>query len=144
MYGIVLCSQCGKKRIIDLDNETSSCPYCNKTDKIGKMTILFSDKSQSVVRKAFSSADSEKYKGLERKRSENDPDLISTMMYKYEHTSGVLDKLSILAVGLTDIKGDFNEKDVEELFPGKGEQMMRQMISGHLIIELGYGRFKAV
>ena len=144
MYGIVLCSQCGRKRIIDLECETSSCPYCNRIDKIEKITVLFSDRSQSVVRKAFSNADSEKYKGSEKKRSKNDPDPMSTLMYRYEHTSGTLEKLSVLAAGLTRIKGDFDEKDVEDLFPGKGEQMIRQMIKGELIIETGYGRFKTV
>lgn len=143
MYGIVLCTSCKRKRIVSLSAERTVCPYCSKADAVGKMTVLFSDRSQSVVRDVFSSADSSKYPEP-RKRSENDHDPVSTLVYRYEHASGTFEKLTVLARGLTDIRNEFTELDVEELFPGKGEQMMKQMISADIVIEIRFGWYKAL
>jgi len=144
MYGIVVCGRCGRKRIIDLGTETSSCPYCSAVSKTPELKVLFSDKSQSVVRKAFESADAPKYAEPEKKKNTNDPDPMETLMYRYERAADVHEKLTILAEGLTKIKGSFGEKDINELFPGKGEKFIKMMMSADIIIELGYGKFKAI
>jgi hypothetical protein len=49
-----------------------------------------------------------------------------------------------LAEGLTVLKGNFDENDIDELFPGNAKKMLKMMISGDIIIELGYGKFKAI
>jgi len=143
MYGIVLCRSCGKRRIADLRSETSMCPYCNKTSKIKDMDVLFKDESQSAVRDMLNSADSSKYPE-KRKRSGTDPDPLSTLIYEYEHTSGTVGKLTVLAKGLTRIRGEFTEDDVDGLFPGEGDKLLEQMASCDLIIQLRHGTYKAV
>lgn len=144
MHAIVLCTKCGRKRITDLNCATSSCPYCGMTEKIERMRILFSHADRNTVRNVFAGADSERYEGLKRKRPANDPDPLSTLMYEYEHTSGLPEKLMVLAAGLTRIRKEFGEADLEYLFPGEGERMMEQMIAADLVIETGYGKFRAV
>jgi hypothetical protein len=105
------------------------------------MDVVFRDRDQSVVRRAFSSVDSSKYPEP-RKKSDIDPDPLSTLVYEYEHTPGTIEKLTVLANGLTRIKGEFNEKDVEELFPGKGKAMLSNLISADLVIEIRFGMYK--
>ena len=144
MFGIVLCTSCGRKRITDMRTVRSKCPYCGRADITGRMTVLFSDKSQSIVRELFENADSSKYSELEKKKRTDDPDPLSTLVYEYEHTSGTLQKLMVIAKGLTRIKGNFTEKDVDDLFPGKGEQMIKNMISADIIIETGYGNYRGI
>ena len=143
MYGIVLCPGCGRKRIIDTGCKTSVCPYCNSSSPIGKMTLLFSDKDQSVVRKVFENADASKYPAA-RERSAEDPDPLSTLVFEYEHTSGMLEKLTVLALGLTKIYGEFTEDDVSENFSGNAKQMIRVMIAHGIVIESSCGRYKAI
>jgi RNA polymerase subunit RPABC4/transcription elongation factor Spt4 len=142
MYGIVLCRSCERRRIVDLRTETSQCPYCGKNDKTKGMTVLFSDNDQNIVRNVLNNADSRKYP--EPKKKGPDPDPLSTLVYEYEHTSGTAEKLMVLAAGLTRIKKEFTENDVDELFPGKGEQMLKQMILCDAVIEIRFGFFKAV
>ena len=142
MYGIVLCSSCGRKRIADLKCGTSVCPYCGRTDSVNRMTVLFSDISQNTVRKVFSDADSSKYPA-ERKKDKKDPDPLSTIVYGYEHASGI-GKLTVIAKGLTDIKGEFTKNDIEELLPGEGERLLKQMISADIVIEVQCGRYRYV
>ncbi|MCL2142743.1 MAG: hypothetical protein FWH44_00560 [Methanomassiliicoccaceae archaeon] len=143
MYGIVICKKCERKRIADLSAETTACPYCSAVSHIDKMTILFTDADQSAVREVFENIDSSKYPEP-RKKSTNDPDPLSTLVYEYEHTTGNAEKLIVLAEGLTKIKGTFTQDDIEELFPGEGKKMMKMMISGDIIIETEYERYKAV
>ena len=142
MYGIVICAGCKRKRIIDMKNETSVCPYCDASCKTKNTTILFSDISQSVVRNVFNNADASKYP--EPRKKGNDPDPLSTLVYEYERTSGTIEKLTVLANGLTRIKGTFTDADAEELFPGKGKAIIRSMADGGIIIELEYGTYKAI
>jgi len=143
MYGIVICAKCGRKRIADIGCRTSVCPYCSTSSPVDRMAVLFADKDQSVVRKVFESADSSKYPEA-RKRSGNDPDPLSTLVYEYEHTSGALEKLIVIAAGLTRIYGDFSEDDINASFPGKGERMIRMMVSLGIVIGSGCGRYRSV
>ena len=143
MFAIVVCGHCDRKRIADLSSETSLCPYCSKTQKTKNVKVLFSDADQYVVRKAFGSIDSKKYAEPEKKKGP-DPDPISTLMYRYEHAADMLEKHTVLAEGLTAMKGSFDENDIEELFPGNGKKMMKMIISADIVIEMGYGKFKAI
>ena len=143
MYGIVVCRSCGKKRITDLRSETSTCPYCSKIGKVGDMDVLFSDKSQSVVRSVLNGAEASRYPEPRRK-GDVDPDPLSTLVYEYEHTSGTVGKLTVLAQGLTRIKGEFTETDVDGLFPGEGKKLLEQMAACDVVIELRHGTYKAV
>ena len=142
MYGIVVCSACGRKRIIDMKNETSVCPYCNASCRTGNTTILFSDKIQSVVRDVFKNADASKYP--EPRKKGDDPDPLSTLVYEYERTSGMPEKLAVLANGLTKMNGTFTCADVEELFPGKGKEMIKSMTDCGIVIEPEHGKYKAI
>ncbi|MDR0779018.1 MAG: hypothetical protein LBE48_06260 [Methanomassiliicoccaceae archaeon] len=143
MYGLVLCTSCKRKRITDLKCETSACPYCDRVSKTCELTVLFSDRSQSVVRNALNSAESSKYPEP-RKKSGTDHDPVSTLIFRYEHTSGTFEKLVVLADGLTGMKGTFSKNDVNEIFPGEGEHLIEQMISADIIIEIRNGTYKAL
>jgi hypothetical protein len=142
MYGIVVCISCARKRIVDLGSETSLCPYCSTTSRVGELQVLYSNVSQDTVRKALKNIDSSKYREPEKKGK--DPDPMSTLMYHYEHTADTRGKLMVLANGLTKIRGSFDGDDIEELFPGKGEKMIKMMMGGEIIIESGDGKYKAL
>jgi len=109
---------------------------------IDKMAVLFRDKDQNAVRNAIGEASSSKYP--EQRKKGDDPDPLSTLVYEYERTSGVVAKLTVLANGLTRIRGEFSEKDVNELFPDDGERLLKQMVSCDIVIELHHGTYKAV
>ncbi|MDR0335197.1 MAG: hypothetical protein LBH69_04860 [Methanomassiliicoccaceae archaeon] len=142
MFGIVVCPSCDRKRIADLKDETSSCPYCSATHRIVGSQVLYSNVSQDVVRKTFKNMDSAKYLGPEARVK--DPDPMSSLMYQYERAGDTRNKYRVLAYGLTKMRGSFNEDDINELFPGKGEKMIRMMIDGELIIESPDGKYVAL
>ena len=139
MFGIIGCSECGRKRIIDLSTESTKCPYCGNSVKTKLAAVIYKNSDQEIVRAAFDS-----YTGfvMPDKVKGEDKDPMSTLAYKVEHISNVNDKMTLIAEELTRIKGTFTLEDVEELVPGKGEQYLKLMLTTCTAYEVGYGKYK--
>ena len=138
MFAIITCS-CGKKRIIDLSDKVTKCPWCGKEKKTADAAIVYKSYDQKEVRERFDAITG--FIPQEKKMDENiDP--MSTLAYKVEHTSDINSKMELIAEGLTRIKGTFTLEDVEELVPGKGEQYLKLMLTTCTAYEVGYGKYK--
>ena len=139
MFAIVGCSECRRKRIIDLSTDRTKCPYCGQSAKTENLAVYFQSHDQNEVRARFDRmtgfVEPEKEKG-------EDKDPMSTLAYKVEHTSDVNQKMELIAEELTRIKGTFTVEDVEELVPGKGEQYVKLMLTTCTAYEVGYGKYK--
>ena len=139
MFAIITCS-CGKKRIIDLSDKVTKCPWCGKEKKTADAAIVYKSYDQKEVRERFDAITG--FIPQEKKMDENiDP--MSTLAYKVEHTSDINRKMELIAEELTRIKGTFTLEDVEELVPGKGEQYLKLMLTTCTAYEVGYGKYKA-
>ncbi len=138
MFAIITCS-CGKKRIIDLSDKVTKCPWCGKEKKTTDAAIVYKSYDQKEVRERFDAITG--FIPQEKKMDENiDP--MSTLAYKVEHTSDINRKMELIAEELTRIKGTFTLEDVEELVPGKGEQYLKLMLTTCTAYEVGYGKYK--
>ena len=138
MFAIITCS-CGKKRIIDLSDKVTKCPWCGAQKKTADAAIVYKSPDQNDVREKFDRITG--FVAPEKKMDENiDP--MSTLAYKVEHTSDIHRKMELIAEELTRIKGTFTLEDVEELVPGKGEQYLKLMLTTCTAYEVGYGRYK--
>ena len=139
MFAIIGCSECRRKRIIDLSSDVTKCPYCGKTARTKDAAIYYQSFDQDEVRAAF-----DRLTGFVEPAKEKgeDRDPMSTLAYKVEHTSDVHQKMELIAEELTRIKGTFTVEDVEELVPGKGEQYVKLMLTTCTAYEVGYGKYK--
>ena len=139
MFAIIGCSECGKKRIVDLSDKYSKCPYCGKKVKNDDMAVIYQSADQAEVRAAFDAVT-----GFIKpdKEEKDDKDPLSTLAYKVEHTTDINRKMELIAAELTRIKGTFTLEDVEELVPGKGEQYLKMMLTTCTAYEVGYGKYK--
>ena len=138
MFAIITCS-CGKKRIIDLSDKVTKCPWCGKEKKTADAATVYKSYDQKEVRERFDAITG--FIPQEKKMDENiDP--MSTLAYKVEHTSDINRKMELIAEELTRIKGTFTLEDVEELVPGKGEQYLKLMLTTCTAYEVGYGKYK--
>jgi len=138
MYAAIVCQKCGRNRVIDLDNKTSTCPYCSFKAETKAVKILFrgetaNDVRETLVQKA----------GIvqEKKVKGPDPDPMSTLEYNYGKAKG-LDKHTVLAEGLTSIKGTFTISDVRLFEPDKADKMIEQMMNMLIIIEERPGKYR--
>ncbi len=148
MYGIVICSMCGRARVIDLSSKSSSCPYCGNTEKTDKMVVVYRHRDQDNVRQAlgqaagFEKPDPKEEKAKKRRIEKADP--YSTMIYKYEHATDLDEKMEILAKGLTKSKGTFTIEDVQEIVGEKNaEKYVAAMMDRCYIAEVRPGRYKS-
>ena len=141
MFAIIACSGCLRKRIIDLYDDTTTCPYCGQRAVTKKVAIIYQNEDQSIVRNAL--AASEGTFNIERRKADGETDPMSTLEYKVENATDVYDKMQIIAEGLTRIKGSFTVDDVDALVPGKGEKFVKAMLTECMIHEIKYGIYKA-
>ena len=144
MYGLCQCSLCHRPRIVDESQDTSACPHCSYVEKVKDLTFFYESRDQGAVRDALSQATgfvapdtSEERKAI----AESDP--YSTMIYRYEHTSDLDEKMEILAKGLTAIQGSFTLEDVEEIVGKRAEKMVSAMLDRCMISEFKLGRYRA-
>ena len=142
MYAIVMCPNCRKDRIIQLENESTACPYCGARTKTKEIIVRYRNEDPDAVRAVFAHATGftapEKNKGKDKK----DLDPMSTLEYNYGKAKGI-DKLTCLAYGLTDIQGTFTVDDIEAFEPGKGEDMIKKMINALMVIENRPGEYSS-
>ncbi len=148
MYGLAICSSCGRARVIDKSSKSSSCPYCNNSERTDKMVFIFECRDQETAREALAQASgfetpSRKEERARKKKIEK-ADPYSTLIYQYEHASDLDEKMMVLAKGLTKIKGTFTLEDIQEIVGEKyAEKYVASMLERCYIFEVGYGRYKA-
>ncbi len=112
------------------------------------MVFIFECRDQETAREAlgqaagFEAPTPKEVRDKKKKIEKADP--YSTMIYKYEHSSDLDEKMMVLAKGLTMIKGTFTVEDVEEIVGEKyAEKYVTSMLERCYIHEVGYGRYKA-
>lgn len=144
MYGLALCGVCRRPRVADKSFATSTCPYCNASEKTKDLIFYFESPDQDVVREALSQASGFVPPDTVRKRRRiEEADPYSTMVYRYEHTSDLDEKLEILAKGLTEINGSFTLEDIREIVGNRAEKYVSAMLDRCIAAEVRVGIYKA-
>ena len=147
LYGLSICSRCGRARVIDKSSKSSSCPYCGNTERTDKMVFIYECRAQETARKAWGEAagceapSPKEERAKKRKIEKADP--YSTMIYKFENSTDLDEKMQIIAKGLTKIKGTFTIEDVAEIVGDKhAEKYVSAMMDRCYIAEVRPGQYK--
>lgn len=144
MYGLCLCGVCRKPRVADKSQATSTCPYCNTSEKTKNLIFYYENRDQDAVRMALSQSTGFVPPDVnEKKERIRNADPYSTMVYRYEHTSDLDEKMEILATGLTEIYGTFTMEDVEAIVGSRAEKMVAAMLDRCMISEVRHGQYRA-
>ncbi len=144
LYALAICSMCGRARVIDESQKSSTCPYCGNTERTDKLVFIYECRDQETARKALAQASGfERPNDRAKKRRIEKADPYSTMVYKFEHTTDLDEKMEILAKGLTKIKGTFTVEDVREVVGDKNaERYVEAMLDRCYITEVRLGVYK--
>ena len=145
MYGLALCGVCRRPRVVDKSKATTTCPYCNTTEKTKNLICYYESPNQDDVRTALSQATGfEAYEDKEKTKRIEEADPYSTLIFRYEHCSDLDEKLIVLAEGLTAIKGTFTLEDVREIVGEKhAEKYVSAMLDRCIAAEVRIGEYKA-
>lgn len=142
MYAVVACLDCKKKRVVDLNDRSSACPYCGARSEHNILQKFFKSEDIGLVRAAHRQMTG--FSGTEeKKRMSPDIDPYSSLEYRYEHCRSLEDKMLCLSEGLTQIHGEFTFEDLEKLEPKNAEKMLRTMLTEGYVHETKYGRYTA-
>ena len=104
MFAVVACRECLKKRVVDLSDKSSTCPYCGTSGPHKNLKIYFQSDDQSLVRAALRQLTG--FVPPVEKKQTSDADPYSTLEYRYEHCHSVDEKMRVLAEGLTAVYGE--------------------------------------
>ncbi len=52
-FGVIACPYCKKVKGVNLNNKTSTCPWCGKVLKIEKLKIFYKTNSQEKLRQVI-------------------------------------------------------------------------------------------
>lgn len=140
MYAAVMCPSCGRYRIIDLDSQSSGCPYCGIKAETKTLRIMYKGETAREVREVLTRATGPAPKVKERG---NDPDPLSTLEYNYGKMKGP-EKYVMLAQGLTQINGTFTQDDIETFDPGRSEKIIKMLMDDLSIIEERPGTYRSL
>ncbi len=127
MYAAVMCPNCGRNRIIDLESESTVCPYCSVRAETKGVRILHKGRTAREVKDVLNKVTGPPEP---QKRPKEDKDPMSTLEYRYGRAKSA-DRPALLAEGLTRIKGTFTQEDVEMFEPGRSEKMIKMMTRFH-------------
>ncbi|MDO5853072.1 MAG: hypothetical protein Q4Q62_03245 [Thermoplasmata archaeon] len=148
-YGLTVCRLCGRPRIADRSQASSSCPYCGRTDRTVDMGFFFESDDQAAVREALAQATGadgcrpDPAEELARKRRIEEADPMSTLVHQYERTGDIEERMMILSEGLTRIKGEFTLEDAEEVAGPRAEKMLSAMLARGFVYETRPGFYRA-
>lgn len=79
----------------------------------------------------------------EKRRRISHADPHSTMVYRYEHSRDLEERMEILAEGLTSIKGTFTLEDVREIDERNAEKLLEAMLDRCIVAEVRPGVYRA-
>ncbi|MBQ8180228.1 MAG: hypothetical protein IJ026_07325 [Candidatus Methanomethylophilaceae archaeon] len=79
----------------------------------------------------------------EKRRRISHADPYSTMVYRYEHSRDLEERMEILAEGLTSIKGTFTLEDVREIDERNAEKLLEAMLDRCIVAEVRPGVYRA-
>ncbi len=148
-FGLALCGACGRPRVLNRSNTSSTCPYCGCSERTSRIRIVFESEDPAEVRSALAGATSrDEIEALEQDRAERrrraeDDDPYSTLVFRYEHSSDMDERMDVMAEGLTRLKGDFTLDDMMEMDPRRAERMLPAMLSRGYIHEVRPGHYRA-
>ena len=142
LYGVIACVECNRKRVADLSDTSSSCPYCGARNDHKRSKVYFQSEDLALVRAAQNQLTG--FRGsIERRHASPDTDPLSTLEYRYEHCRSLEERMSVLSEGLTKVYGEFTFEDLERIEPKNAEKMLKAMLVAGYVHETKYGRYTA-
>jgi len=143
MFAIVFCPGCGHARLIDLNNDGSRCPRCGRMTEHRKAKVHLRSDDQNELRAALWSFH-EKYLPEEETAPEKPCDPLFRLRGELESIKDHETKMLYAAEELSSIKGNFTLEDLEELLPGEGAAILRDMVEAGIVFEPRPGLYHRV
>lgn len=151
-FGVIVCTQCGRAKAVDLNVKRTECPYCGKGLKVSELKIYYEADSYREASWAVGRINS-KMKGVdeeieEGKKDSSDLDSYTLALKESSSANNERDKLTIVAQVLTSKLGQFGKDEITHLSErsdlGSVEELIEKFRKLDGVFEPENETFKAV
>jgi hypothetical protein len=147
-YGVIVCPKCGMARGVETAKKTTTC-QCGKEIHLDRVKTMFLTDSPIELADSVAAANAS-LRGGERmpreKSRRRDP--LSTIAERAKSVKDPVERLQIIARGLTDEESEFGLEDLRKIVSriGKGspEDMLAALKEHNLVYETSDGKYRAV
>jgi hypothetical protein len=148
-YGVIVCPKCGKARGIETKKKTTSC-QCGREIVLSKIRFEFTTDSPLELADAVAQANEQLAGGeklkLEKRHGKKSP--YSKLAESAKVIKDPMERMRLIALHLTELKGDFLLEDVRQVTSLMGkdspEDVIARLKEHNLIYETADGKFRYV
>jgi len=148
-YGILVCPRCGMAKGVEADKKTTTC-QCGREIDLRRVKLRYMTDSPLELAESVANANAALRGGKqlppEKKRRRKDPFYVIAERAKV--VKDPVERMKVIAKGLTDLKTAFEVEDVRRVasLVGKdsAEDIVKALREHNLIYENADGRFRAV
>ncbi|HJX04248.1 MAG TPA: hypothetical protein VJ489_00350 [Thermoplasmata archaeon] len=149
-YGVVICPKCGMAKGVETRKKTTTC-QCGREMVLSRMKIRFLTDSPSELAARVADTNAALRGGGKMPPEKRRPKKRAAHIELVESSKSVkdpLERLHLVAEGLTKAKGTFDVRDLakvaDALGKGSADEVLRRLLEHNLIYEVEDGRYKAV
>lgn len=148
-YGLIICPKCGMARGVEAEKKTTTC-QCGREIELKRVKLKFLTDSPLELADSVAQANAALRGGgqlpPEKKTRNKDPFYI--IAERAKPVKDPIERMRVIAKGLTDLKGDFGIDDVRKvvsvLAKDSAEDVLARLKEHNLIYESDAGKYRSV
>ena len=148
-YGVIVCPKCGMAKGVESSKKTTTC-HCGREIQLSRVKLMFLTDSPHELADSVAAANASLKGGermpSERKSRKRDP--LAAIVELAKPVKDPLERMLIVARGLTELKSEFEFDDLKKVASMLGkdspEDMLARLKEHNLVYETSAGTFKAV
>lgn len=148
-YAVIVCPKCGKAKGVEAERKTTTCP-CGRQIVLSRAKFMFETNSPSELASAVAEANERLAEGskprLRRKAPSKDP--YACLAERARAIKDPLERMRVVAQGLTEMHGEFGHDDVRRVAALVGretpEDTIARLQEHGLIYETSEGTYRSV
>jgi hypothetical protein len=148
-YGLLICPRCGMAKGVEASRKTTTC-QCGREIDLRRVKLRYTTDSPLELADSVAKANAALRGGQqlppEKRPRRKDPFFVIAERAKL--VKDPVERMKVIAKGLTDLKSSFGVEDVRRvvvlLGKGSAEDVIKVLQEHNLVYETADGRFKAV
>jgi hypothetical protein len=148
-YGLIICPKCGMARGVEAEKKTTTC-QCGREIELKRMKLKFLTDSPLELADSVAQANAALRGGgqLPPEKKPNRKDPFFVIAERAKPVKDPIERMRIIAKGLTDLRGDFGIEDVRKVVSVLGkdsaEDIIARLKEHNLIYESGAGAYRSI
>lgn len=148
-YGLLICPKCGMAKGVEANKKTTTC-QCGREINLRRVRLKYITDSPRELAESVAKANAALRGGQqlppEKKPRKKDPFFV--IAERAKSIKDPMERMKVVAKGLTDLKSAFGTEDVRRIASILGkdsaEDMIKMLREHNLVYETADGRFRAV